>query len=93
MPDYATPASADDVAGRLGVTHRTISLGAYRDRLLRADHLLPFQPPMLVSIATAVRHGFLDNTSPDLSSLLGRPPVDPRTVAADSAVALRADQV
>jgi NAD(P)H dehydrogenase (quinone) len=83
------PITPGDAAGRLGVTHTTISLGEYRARLLASDKLLPFQPPMLASIATSIRHGFLSNTSPDLHSLLGRPPIDPLTVAADSAASLR----
>jgi NAD(P)H dehydrogenase (quinone) len=77
-----TPVTAADVARRLGVEHRSISLGGYRDRLLASDELLPFQPPMLSSIATAVRHGFMDATSPDLENILGRPIADPLTVAA-----------
>jgi NAD(P)H dehydrogenase (quinone) len=44
---------------------------------------------MLASIATSIRHGFLSNTSPDLRTLLGRPLIDPLTVAADSAASLR----
>ncbi|MEV6325913.1 hypothetical protein AB0M45_32820 [Nocardia sp. NPDC051787] len=83
------PITANDVADRLGVTHNTIGLGEYRARLLASDELLLFQPPMLASIATSVRHGFLSNTSPDLRDLLGQPLIDPLTVAADSAAALR----
>ena len=86
------PISAADIADRLGVTHRTIGLGEYRTRLLGADHLLPFQPPMLASIATSVRHGFLSDTSLDLVRLLGRPLTDPLAVAAQSATAMRPDQ-
>lgn len=83
------PITADDVAARLGVPHRTISLGEYRARLLASDELLPFQPPMLSSIATSIRHGILNNTSPDLRRLLARPLTDPLAVAADSATSLR----
>ncbi|XVV16816.1 NAD(P)H-binding protein [Actinoplanes sp. CA-131856] len=83
------PITAGDVAERLGAAHRTIGLGDYRARLLGDPTLLPFQPPMLASIATGVRHGFLDNTSPDLVRLLGRPLTDPLTVAAETAAALR----
>lgn len=79
------PISADLVADRLGVSHRTISLSEYRNRLLANDALLPFQPPMLTSIATSVRHGFLSATSSDLESLLGRPAVDAVRVASQSA--------
>ncbi|GAB2915121.1 NAD(P)H-binding protein [Streptomyces sp. YPW6] len=83
------PIAADDVAGRLAVPHRTIGLDVYRARLLSDPALLPFQPPMVASIATAVRHGFLGGTGPDLARLLGRPLTDPLTVAAETAAALR----
>ncbi|MFG3555278.1 NAD(P)H-binding protein [Micromonospora sp. NPDC047557] len=83
------PITAGGIADRLGVAHHTIDLGEYRTRLLGDAHLLPFQPPMLVSIATSVRHGFLDNTSPDLVRLLDRPLTDPLTVAADATAAMR----
>lgn len=85
-----TPVTAGQVADRLGVPHRTIGLGEYRRRLLEeTPGLLPFQPPMLVSIATGVRHGFLDGTDPALTDLLGRPALDPLTVAATAASATR----
>ncbi len=87
------PISADDVAGRLGVTHRTISLGEYRARLLADGALLPFQPPMMVSIATGVRHGFLDDTGDDLAGLLGGALTDPLAVAANTAASMRAAQI
>ncbi|MFF4582628.1 NAD(P)H-binding protein [Streptomyces sp. NPDC001373] len=83
------PITAGDVAVRLGVAHRTIGLGEYRARLLADDALLPFQPPMLASIATGVRHGFLGNSSPDLVRLLDRPLTDAPAVAADTAAAMR----
>ncbi|MFF7357052.1 NAD(P)H-binding protein [Streptomyces filipinensis] len=86
-----TPVTAVQVADRLGVPHRTLSLGEYRRRLLEeTPGLLPFQPPMLASIATAVRHGFLDGTAPDLAELLGRPARDPLATAAAAASAARA---
>ncbi|MEV0174521.1 NmrA family NAD(P)-binding protein [Streptomyces sp. NPDC050803] len=85
-----TPITAQQVADRLGVAHRTISLGEYRRRLLEdTPGLLPFQPPMLASIATAVRHGFLDGTAPDLVDLLGRPLRDPLATAVAAAAATR----
>nr|WP_281419767.1 NmrA family NAD(P)-binding protein [Actinoplanes toevensis] len=83
------PITAPGIAERLGTTHRTIGLDEYRARLLGDAGMLPFQPPMLASIATGVRHGFLDNTSPDLARLLGRPLTDPLTVAADTAASTR----
>ncbi|AZM64107.1 MULTISPECIES: NAD(P)H-binding protein [unclassified Streptomyces] len=85
------PITAADIAESLGVVHRTMGLGEYRAQLLADDALLPFQPPMLVSIATGVRHGFLGTTRPDLAQLLGRPLTDPLTVAANTAAAMRPD--
>jgi NAD(P)H dehydrogenase (quinone) len=85
------PITAGDVAERLDVAHRTIGLGKYRARLLADDALLPFQPPMLASIATSVRHGFLGNSSPDLVRLLDRPLTNALAVAADTAAATRPD--
>lgn len=83
------PISAEDVAERLGVGHRSIGLGEYRARLLADDALFPFQPPMLTSIATSIRHGFLSNSNPDLLHLLDRPFTDALTAAADTAAAMR----
>ncbi|MFB7578646.1 NAD(P)H-binding protein [Streptomyces hydrogenans] len=84
------PITAGQVADRLGVPHRTIGLGEYRRRLLEeTPSLLPFQPPMLSSIATGIRHGFLDGTSTDLADLLGRPPRDPLATAVAVASATR----
>ncbi|WP_336317652.1 NmrA family NAD(P)-binding protein [Streptomyces lavendofoliae] len=85
-----TPITAGQVAERLGVPHRTVGLGEYRRRLLEeTPGLLPFQPPMLASIATGVRHGFLDGTAPDLTDLLGRPARDPLPPAVAAALATR----
>jgi NAD(P)H dehydrogenase (quinone) len=79
------PVTTAAVARRLGVQHASIALDDYRDRLLSAEGLLPFQPPMLASIASSVRHGLLGATHPDLSTLLGRPPADAVAVAAEAA--------
>ncbi|MFG2396138.1 NAD(P)H-binding protein [Streptomyces lydicus] len=85
-----TPITAGQVADRLGVPHRTIGLGEYRRRLLEeTPGLLSFQPPMLASIATGIRHGFLDGTTPDLADLLGRPARDPLATAVAAASATR----
>ncbi|WP_225824319.1 NmrA family transcriptional regulator [Streptomyces naphthomycinicus] len=85
-----TPLTAARVAGELGVRHRTVGLGEYRRRLLEeTPGLLPFQPPMLVSIATGIRHGFLDGTHPGLADLLGRPARDPLPTAVAAASARR----
>ena len=68
-------------------------MGEYRRRLLEeTSGLLPFQPPMLASIATGIRHGFLDDISPDLPDLpdlLGRPARDPLATAVAVAAAAR----
>ncbi|NUO57625.1 MAG: NAD(P)H-binding protein [Hamadaea sp.] len=84
-----TPITAAQVADRLGVPHRTIGLGELRRRLLGLPELLPFQPPMIASIATGVRHGFLAATGPDLADLLGRPVQDPVAMAVAAASATR----
>lgn len=84
-----SPVTADDVARHLGVEHRTLSLADYRKQLLTSDDLLPFQPPMLASIASAVRHDFMDGTSPDLTTLVGRPAAEPLAIAIKVAEAAR----
>lgn len=84
-----TPITASEVAGHLGVSHKAIGLGEYRKSLLTNPDLLPFQPPMLSSIATNVRHGRLSGTGTDLARLLGKTPTDPRTVAAMVAASTR----
>ncbi|WP_431034886.1 NmrA family NAD(P)-binding protein [Streptomyces sp. P6-2-1] len=76
------PLTAAMIAERLGTTLRPLSLAAYRARLLAAPDLLPFQPPMSASIATAIRHGFLAEPTPDLAALLDRPPTDGTEAAA-----------
>lgn len=83
------PVTATAVAVRLGVAHRELGLGAYRARLLADRALLPFQPPMLASIASSVRHGMLTGTGTDLRGLLGRRPGSALTVAATTAAAGR----
>lgn len=83
------PVTAADVAARIGVAHHTVGLGEYRARLLQDDALQPFQGPMLASIASGVRHGFLGDTGPELRELIGRPLTDPLAVAAGTASALR----
>ena len=83
------PITAADVAERLEVPHQSIGLGEYRARLLADGSLLPFQPPMLLSIASSVRHGFLSGSSDDLTRLLDRSPADALTVAVGAASAGR----
>jgi NAD(P)H dehydrogenase (quinone) len=79
------PVTAHDVAERLGVRLVPLSLAEYRERLDATEGLLPFQPPMLASIASSVRHGLLADEHPDLPSLLGRPVTDPLAVAVSAA--------
>ncbi|MEV7341775.1 NAD(P)H-binding protein [Streptomyces sp. NPDC093544] len=87
-----TPITAGQVADRLGVPYGAISLVEYRRRLLdETPGLLPFQPPMLASIATGIRHGFLDGTTTDLPDLLDRPVRDPLATAVAAASATRTE--
>lgn len=83
------PITADEIALRIGVEHRTMPLAEYREQLIQSSDLMAFQPPMLVSIASAIRHGFMNGTSPDLMGLLGRTPEDPLHVAAEVTAATR----
>lgn len=83
------PITAGDVARRLDVRHRDIGLDEYRARLLMDGALLPFQPPMLMSIASCVRHGLLSEAHEDLTSLIQRPPADVLEIAVSTAAALR----
>ncbi|MFT2693479.1 NAD-dependent epimerase/dehydratase family protein [Clavibacter zhangzhiyongii] len=82
------PITAAAVAERVGVPLDRLDLAARRASYEGAG-LKPFQPAMLVSIHTAVRHGFLAETSGDLATLLGREPADAVQVAADVASAGR----
>jgi len=84
-----SPITAPQVAAALGVPHRTVDLATFRDRTLATPGLFPFQPPMIASIATGVRHGFLATPDPTLEKLLGRPLTDPLAVAAAAASAAR----
>ena len=83
------PITATGVADRPGRCAPNYHARRYRAKLLADDALLPFEPPMLSSIATSVRHGFLSSTGPDLGQLLDRPLTDPLTVAMDTAAAMR----
>ncbi|WP_254069295.1 NmrA family transcriptional regulator [Herbiconiux sp. VKM Ac-2851] len=80
------PITARQVAERLGATLSDIGLAERRVQLDGAG-LKPFQPAMLMSIHTAVAHGFLGRTGPDLAELLGREPADTLAVAALAALA------
>jgi NAD(P)H dehydrogenase (quinone) len=76
------PITAAAVAERVGAPLDRLDLATRRASYEGAD-LKPFQPAMLMSIHTAVRHGFLAETSGDLVTLLGRDPADAVQLAAD----------
>lgn len=75
--------SVNDIARVLGTPIHRLTLEAYRNQLLSTPGLLPFQPPMLISIATSIRHRLLAQDHPDLAHLLGRSPKAGLPVAAD----------
>ncbi|MFP7761859.1 NAD(P)H-binding protein [Marisediminicola sp. LYQ85] len=75
------PITAADIAHHLNVSLDGTSLAARRAALDQSG-LKPFQPAMLMSIYTAVRHGFLAQTGDELTRLLGRTPADAVSVAA-----------
>ena len=78
--------SAADVAGRLGWEVRDISLGDYR-QLLAGGGMPAFRLPLMLSIASVIRHGFLAGIGDDLPRLLDGDPMDPLSVAAEAMVA------
>lgn len=78
------PFTAAHVAARLGVPLITVPLVEHRIQLERAG-MKPFQPAMLMSIHSSVRHDFLAGTSDDLRALLGREPSDALAAAVDAA--------
>lgn len=65
--------SAQDVADAIGTHYQPSTLEDLRHGL-NAAGLLPFQPAMLLSMHTAVSHGFLDATTSDITRLLGPAP-------------------
>ncbi|MFB2584559.1 NmrA family transcriptional regulator [Herbiconiux liukaitaii] len=83
------PITARQIAEQLGVPLAEITL-EQRRRELDSGGLKPFQPAMLMSIYSSVRHGMLDGTSDDLERLLGREPSDALSVAAAAALAASA---
>jgi NAD(P)H dehydrogenase (quinone) len=76
------PFTAAHVAAHIGVPVLEDSLADRRNQLDRAG-LKPFQPAMLMSIHSSIRHGLLDGTSDDLAFLLGRDPSDGLRAAAE----------
>jgi len=90
--DLVGPAiTATDVAEWLGVALDDLGL-AERRASYESAGLKPFQPAMLMSIHTAVRHGFLGDPGGDLAALLGREPIDTVGVAAAAALASRPER-
>lgn len=81
-----TVVTAQDLADLLGAEYRPGNLTELRQSLDGAA-LLPFQPPMLLSIHSAASHGFLDKTGTDITEILGREPLDPLHIAAVAATA------
>lgn len=76
--------TASGVASALGVPYRPVSLAGQRGALAGAG-LLPFQPPMLMSIFSATAGGFLAGAGGDLEGLLPHPPRDALAVATATA--------
>ncbi|WP_199439871.1 NAD(P)H-binding protein [Umezawaea beigongshangensis] len=79
-----TAITAADLAAELAVPYLPVSLARWRAGLDGAG-LLPFQPPMLLGICSAVAGGFLAGTGGDLARLLTRPARDPLRVAVAAA--------
>jgi NAD(P)H dehydrogenase (quinone) len=80
--DLVGPAvTAPQIAERAGVPLVDVTLEDRRGQLNQAG-LKPFQPAMLMSIHSSVRHGFLGGTGDDLARLLGREPSDTLAEAA-----------
>lgn len=77
--------TAQDVADELGAEYRPGTLTELR-QALDSTALLPFQPPMLISIHSAATHGFLASTRSDITDILGREPLNPLAAAAAAAV-------
>jgi len=77
-----------DVAGRLGWEVRDISLGDYR-QLLAGGGMPAFRLPLMLSIASVIRHGFLAGIGDDLSRLLDGDPMDPLSAAVKAVVGHR----
>lgn len=80
-----TAITAQDVADAVKAEYRPGKFTELRQALDSAA-LLPFQPPMLLSIHSAARHGFLEETGTDLADILGREPLNPLHIAAAAAI-------
>ena len=71
--------SMPDLAQRIGLPYEPITLEEERARLSTLP-LLPFQPPMLMSICSAAMAGFLESDASDLATLVAEPQ-DPLAIA------------
>jgi NAD(P)H dehydrogenase (quinone) len=67
-----TAFSVSDLAERLGLAYRPLSLEAERSRLAQLP-LLPFQPAMMMSIYSTAAAGFLETRETDLRQLVPAP--------------------
>jgi NAD(P)H dehydrogenase (quinone) len=76
--------SAQDVADAVGASYQPGTLADLRNGL-NAAGLLPFQPAMVLSIHSTVGLGFLDETTNDITRVLGRAPGNALAVAAAAA--------
>lgn len=79
-----TVITAQNLADKLGAEYRPGKLNELR-RGLNSAALLPFQPSMLLSIHSAVSHGFLEETGTDICDILGREPLNPLEIAVTAA--------
>ncbi|EHK53932.1 NAD(P)H-binding protein [Allomesorhizobium alhagi] len=67
-----TAFSVPELAARIGVSYEPAVLGRQRERLSTLP-LLPFQPPMLMSIFSVAAAGFLEAETTDLKALVPQP--------------------
>ncbi|GIH06423.1 NAD(P)-dependent oxidoreductase [Rhizocola hellebori] len=65
--------TAAELAAALDVPYKPVALADQRRALAHAN-LLPFQPPMVMSMYSAVAAGFLGSVDGDLATLLARAP-------------------
>lgn len=78
----ATAVTATQAAQQLGASYEPATLENLRASLASSG-LQAFQPPMLVSIHSAIAGGFLGETSTQLETLIERPPRPALTVISD----------
>ncbi|RZU61257.1 NAD(P)H-binding protein [Zhihengliuella halotolerans] len=83
------PFAVLDIANELAAPVQELSLDEYRRGLLDTPGMQPFQPPMLTSIASSIRHNMLAGHHPDLADILGHEPGNGLEAAAASAISTR----